>query len=183
MPKIYLVRHGEASAAWNEAADPGLSALGRRQAKAAADRLAKIGPLDVLSSPLLRARETAEPTARAWRRTVEIADEVAEIPSPSELPINDRQAWLVSLVQNGWSRAADLQRAWKDALIGFLSEREVDTVVFSHFVAINAAVGAALGRDDVVFFRPANASITIIETTAQGLSLIDLGAEANTVVR
>jgi broad specificity phosphatase PhoE len=63
MPRLYLVRHGRAAATFAEAADPGLDALGRSQAEAVAEKLAAIGPIALLSSPLARARETSEPLA------------------------------------------------------------------------------------------------------------------------
>lgn len=183
MARLYLVRHGEASAAWNKAADPGLSELGRRQAASAADKLAPVGPFDILSSPLLRARETAEPTSKAWEREIGIASEVAEIPSPEDLPIADRQKWLIDVMYGGWATAGPGPQRWRQALIDFLAAQEVDAVIFSHFVAINVAVGAALGRDDVISFRPANASITVIDASAKGIALIELGEEATTIVR
>ena len=40
---IYLVRHGEAAAGWGDHPDPGLSALGQKQAKAVAVELQKRG--------------------------------------------------------------------------------------------------------------------------------------------
>jgi len=55
--------------------------------------------------------------------------------------------------------------------------------VFSHFIAINAAVGYATGDDRVVSFRPDNCSITVMETSANSLLLIDRGVEADTEVR
>ncbi|MBI1365164.1 MAG: histidine phosphatase family protein [Alphaproteobacteria bacterium] len=183
MARLYLVRHGEASAAWHVEHDPGLSELGRRQAAAAAQRLRAFGPLDIVSSPLLRARETAEPTARLWERSVSIAGQVAEIPSPEGLPLGDRQKWLLEFMQGGWSKAAAPQGRWREALLAYLAAQPRDAVIFSHFVAINAAVGAALGLDDVISFRPANASITTIEADRNGLVLIERGAEAASVVR
>ncbi len=72
---------------------------------------------------------------------------------------------------------------WRDGVTAFLSSLKQDTAVFSHFIAINVSVGAAIGRDDVVCFSPANCSITIMETTPGGLRLIEKGAEASTVVR
>ena len=36
---IYLVRHGEANASWDEDRDPGLSAKGKKQATAVAEEL------------------------------------------------------------------------------------------------------------------------------------------------
>lgn len=55
---LYLVRHGEA--ATHEAADPGLSERGRRQAEAVATRLAHVDLDALVFSPKRRARETAE---------------------------------------------------------------------------------------------------------------------------
>lgn len=183
MTRLYLVRHGEASAAWHEAADPGLSDLGRRQAEAAAQKLAAFGPLDIFSSPLLRARETAAPAACLGARSVAIAREIAEIPSPRGLPLAERRAWLTDFMQGGWMKADERQREWRAALIAFLSAQPRDAVFFSHFVAINAVVGAARGFDDVILFRPANASITIIEAQNGALALIEQGEEAMSVVR
>jgi broad specificity phosphatase PhoE len=59
---------------------------------------------------------------------------------------------------------------------------EENTAIFSHFVAINAAAGAAVDDDGVLLFRPDNGSITIIETDGGTLTLIERGAEAATRV-
>ncbi len=62
MPRLLLVRHGEsewnAAGRWQGQADPPLSELGRRQARAAG---ATVGAVDaVVASPLERAHHTAE---------------------------------------------------------------------------------------------------------------------------
>ena len=60
MTEIILVRHGEASASWQESTDPGLSELGKRQAEECANLLLNINGIDkyeLLSSPLKRAIE------------------------------------------------------------------------------------------------------------------------------
>ena len=44
MTDIWLVRHGEASAAFGEDLDPGLSALGHQQAEAAEQQLIQVVP-------------------------------------------------------------------------------------------------------------------------------------------
>ena len=66
MARIYLVRHGRAELGWGMDYDPGLDDLGRSQASAAANKLAPLGPLEVISSPLRRARQTAMPLAELW---------------------------------------------------------------------------------------------------------------------
>jgi broad specificity phosphatase PhoE len=82
MPRLYLVRHGEAAATWADAVDPGLSPQGKEQAETAARALHAKGPFDIVSSPLARARETSEPLTRLWRKPATIVEAVAEIPSP-----------------------------------------------------------------------------------------------------
>jgi hypothetical protein len=54
--------------------------------------------------------------------------------------------------------------------------------VFSHFVAINAAVGAALGDRRVRQFEPGHASITTFTIVEGGLRLERQGAAATTQV-
>lgn len=83
---MYLLRHG--ATANNVArpvrlqgrrSDPGLSPEGVAQADAAAEFL-RTAPLDrVVSSPLLRARETAAPIARFHQHDVEIVDGLIEV--------------------------------------------------------------------------------------------------------
>ena len=65
MTRIYMVRHGRAAAGWNVDPDPGLDELGRQQSLTVASRLSRLGPLAVLSSPLLRCQQTAFPLATA----------------------------------------------------------------------------------------------------------------------
>jgi probable phosphoglycerate mutase len=67
-PHVILLRHGEPDWSPNRGPsvnDPGLTALGRKQADAAAEHLAQL-PIDALYvSPYRRSQETAAPLARA----------------------------------------------------------------------------------------------------------------------
>jgi broad specificity phosphatase PhoE len=56
MPNINIVRHGEAAAGFDGHIDPGLSKLGRDQANATAKELDAMGPMQIVTSPLARAR-------------------------------------------------------------------------------------------------------------------------------
>ncbi len=59
-----------------------------------------------------------------------------------------------------------------------------DTVVVSHFVAINAAIGAALGTDQIVIAALDNCSQTVIDVVDGRLVLVEQGFEApDTLVR
>ncbi len=82
--------------------DPGLDALGREQAQAVARKLAGLGPLPVLSSPLKRAQQTAAPLAALWNCTPAIEEAVAEIPSPKGMTLESRVAWLRKLMGGSW---------------------------------------------------------------------------------
>ena len=46
--------------------------------------------------------------------------------------------------------------AWRSPLIATVLAVPTDTVVFTHFVAINALVGAASGDDAMIVFAPTN---------------------------
>lgn len=73
--RVLLLRHGEshwnAQSRWQGHGDPGLTARGREQARAAAAQLASAGPERVVSSDLARALETAEIVAGALRLPLE----------------------------------------------------------------------------------------------------------------
>jgi len=181
MTKIYLVRHGRATSGWGQEKDPGLDDLGRSQAQAAARKLAPLGPLPIISSPRARARETAMPLAELWKIEPEIEERVGEIRFPSETPA-DRVRWLKELLADQWPNLdRDLQQ-WRREVIEALLEITADSVVFTHYIAINAAVSHAIGDDRVVSFSPDNASITIMETDGASLCLVEHGVQADTRV-
>ena len=57
-------------------------------------RLSPLGPLALVTSPLLRCQETAAGLARAWKVEPRIEPGVAEIPSPEGVAMADRVEWL-----------------------------------------------------------------------------------------
>jgi uncharacterized membrane protein len=54
--------------------------------------------------------------------------------------------------------------------------------VFTHYIAINVAAGAAQRREDVLCFRPDHASVTVIDAEHARIAMIELGREAQTGV-
>ena len=60
---IFLIRHGEANASWDEDRDPGLSEKGKLQSELLEKEILNSLPsrFDAISSPLSRAKETATP--------------------------------------------------------------------------------------------------------------------------
>ena len=188
MPRLYLIRHGKPSATWGgDDDDPGLDDIGQAQARAARDWLLSRPdgerPTLVVSSPLRRCRETADPTAQALGVALEIDPAVGEIPTPEALSADDRPGWLRQAFQGTWDAIeGDLDYdAWRAEIVASLVARG-NTAVFSHYVAINGAVSKLLGDDRVLAFRPDHTSITILETDGRTLTLIAKGAEASTGV-
>jgi broad specificity phosphatase PhoE len=179
--RLILVRHGEAAAAWSDAPDPGLSPLGREQAQAVADDLRATAPCAIVSSPLRRARETAMPLEALWQRQAVIEPGVAEVPS-SGIDTGNRMKWLAWFLTCRWADLDDCLRAWRDGVVATLTAMPEDTIVFTHYVAINVAVGLATGDDRVLCFRPGNGSRTVIDTDGTTLTLVARGDEAETKV-
>jgi len=181
--RLYLVRHGQPLARYDQDHDPGLDDVGRAQAEAAAVGLAPLGPLPLVTSPLRRTRETATPFERQWEVTASVQPAVGEIESPTD-DLAERSAWLGEILRGGrrWAELDDERRRWRDGVVAALLASEVDTVVVTHYIAINAAVGVATGDDRVVNFRPDNCSCTVLERDGRSLTLVELVRQRETVV-
>jgi broad specificity phosphatase PhoE len=189
MPRIYLVRHAKPAAAWGDDPDPGLDALGITQAAAAAQQLAKSAAhAPIYSSPLRRCRETSLPLCELWKRDATVLPAVAEIPSP---PVSreEKRGWLTAAMTGTWSELQQNAPAgsidyldWRRSVVAALQALPHDCVVFTHYIAINVAAGAAQRREEVLCFRPDHASVTVIDTSAHGLRLVELGRQAQTAV-
>jgi len=188
MARLYLIRHGKPAAVWGgDDDDPGLDEIGRAQADAARDWLLALPPDErprrVVSSPLRRCRETAEPTAQALGVAIEVDPRVGEIPTPAALAPDERGPWLRKCFAGAWAEIeGDLDYdAWRREIAASLAGRG-GAAVFSHYVATNAVVSQVLGDPKVLAFRPDHASITVLETDGDRLTLVELGREAATSV-
>lgn len=179
---IYLVRHGEAAASWSESADPGLSAVGLQQAETAAALLASRlgGGARLVSSPLLRAQETAAPLASRLGCDVAIDPVFREVPSP--VPLEQRQSWLRQFMQQDWSQQGDDLTRWRDAAYRAVLDLAAPTVVFTHFLVLNAVVGVIEDCPRVLRFWPDNGSVTHLRREGAVLRLVALGEQMKTHV-
>jgi broad specificity phosphatase PhoE len=179
---IFLVRHGEAAARWHESDDPGLSELGREQAADAARQLLSRLPQGsrLLTSPMQRARETAAPLAEALGAEPAVVEPFREIPTPVEMA--ERQTWLNRIARQTWSEQHAIVQDWRLGLLAALREIREPTVVFTHFMVLNAIVGALQADDRVVIFLPGNASVTTLRGFGDDLQLAELGQQFRTRV-
>lgn len=188
MGRVHVIRHGKPASTWGgDDEDPGLDAAGQEQARAVAAMLAALPeeerPGRVISSPLRRCHETAAPLAAILGVPVEIEPAVGEIPTPIALTPQERPAWLRQAFAGDW---ADIKGdrdylAWTAQVAGALARYE-GCAVFSHFVALNAAVAAAEGTAAVMAFRPDHVSVTVFEVVDNRLRLVEKGKEASTGV-
>ena len=167
MPFVHMIRHGKPASTWGDSVadpDPGLDAEGRAQAEAAAAALLALSPSErpvrVLSSPLRRCRETAQPLANA-----------------------ERGDWLRRSFQGRWDEiVGDLDYAEWARGVARAVVAKPGAAVFSHFVAINAAVSVAKGDPRVRQFEPAHTAISKFEIDGERLSLVEAGRSSETQV-
>ena len=187
--RVYLVRHGRASAGWDTHLDPGLDDLGRAQAVAMAERLdgmvvaAHGATLPIVSSPMQRCRETAAPLADQWGVDVHLEPAVVELPSPDGVPMYRRTSWLREAMRGRWSDLDQRYQTFRDGVVAYIAGITEPTVVVSHFVSINAIIGAAVGDDRMVIRSLDNASITVVDVHRGAISLVEGGHEADTLIR
>ena len=130
---ILIARHGETD--WNRErrfqghADPPLNELGREQARELAAALAESGVTAVYSSPLARARETAEIVAAALGLPVETRDALREVDVGSwqgltrdeveeRFPEGFRR-WLVDF-GHGWDEGESYEELGRRVVAGLL---------------------------------------------------------------
>jgi broad specificity phosphatase PhoE len=186
MATIRLVRHGRATGGWDADPDPGLDDVGRLQAEAVAALLAplRVGDLPhLVTSPLRRCRETAAPLAERWGIAAVVEPLVAELPAPHGVPFGQRVPWLQDAIAGTWTALGRRYLDYRDTFVAYVAGRTEDTVVLSHFVAINTVIGHCVGDDRVMINRLDNTSVTTVETSPSGLRLVRIGAEADTQIR
>lgn len=91
---LYIIRHGEPGH------DGALTELGQKQAEAVGERMEQCGIDKIFSSPLLRAKQTAEPACRRLDLPMHIEDWAAEIGDGRLTVLPDGTKKSVSLIQN-----------------------------------------------------------------------------------
>jgi broad specificity phosphatase PhoE len=86
-------------------------------------------------------------------------------------------------MQGPWSALSAEHHAWRQAIVDRVRALDEDTVVHSHFIAINVVVGAATGDDRLVCFAPDNCSWSVFDVDGDNITVVELGRQANTEVR
>lgn len=193
---LFLLRHGETALtpekrlSGSGGSDPALSETGRRQAEAAARTLAAHGAVQaVVSSPLRRARQTAETVARRLGLEVHVDEGLTEadfgvwegltFAEVGERYPDELAAWRGSPTavpgETGETFASVARRAAlsRDRL---LARHKGQTVlVVSHVGVLRTLIRLALGAPPESLFR--------MELSAASLSTVSYCGEGNASVR
>ena len=177
--QLIFIRHGKPEIVGGDN-DPALSAVARSQAGRLAAFIARERIGRVVSSPLLRARETAEPTSRILGIEAEIVDGFAEADrfGSGYRGIDDLRrdpvAWPKFMADPIGFCGGDpvaFTRAVLDAVQDlFMRGLDQKLAVFTHGLPINIVLSHALGLERITYFVPHYCSITRVN----GSSLRDM---------
>lgn len=199
--EIYFVRHGDALPDQDEVVlgdydAQALSDLGRRQARALAERMTRYKPTAIYSSPTARAAQTAQPTAEALGLPVTLDDDLREVElgvvgpdaateDPAEVSriLRRRLQEIANVAVGGgkWSAipgsepSARLRGRMLAAVARIHAAHPGERVaVFSHGGAINAYFADLLGLERDYFFPAANTSISVARVLGERRLLMAL---------
>jgi 2,3-bisphosphoglycerate-dependent phosphoglycerate mutase len=157
---LYIIRHGDPHEDHpHRPGDPPLTALGRRQARRRAHRLAQ-WPIDrIVSSPQQRALDTAAPLAQKLGLPIEVIDDLAEVDvgvpryrSMETLRREEGQRFSEFLASPARFFGRDPQEYRSSVVRAFESilahERGQHVAVFSHGMTIKTLMLAVLGLEE-----------------------------------
>jgi probable phosphoglycerate mutase len=191
--ELLLVRHGLPVRIEREdeaPADPPLSTRGRDQAERLVHWLASEPVHALYTSPMRRARETAEPMARARDLELRVEPDLVELDHLSstyvpmeELKATDYEAWLAA-VRGGLYADIDMDaflRRVADSLERIArTHRGQRVVVFCHGGVINTWTAHVLGLAPTLFFDPVYTSVSRFLVASSGeQSLVSLNETAH----
>ncbi|MDH3679351.1 MAG: histidine phosphatase family protein [Acidimicrobiia bacterium] len=175
--ELILVRHArpEQVAGMAGGADPALTAIGHRQARAAAAWLAAEHLDGLYVSPMVRARQTAQPLERLIGSGAVVVDGVreydAEHPSytPVEVLRQDKEAWRQFLAEEDAVDRSEWVRLVAETLEDIIERHRGQRVaVVCHGGVINAWATTTLGIEPKLFFNPDYTSINRFVAASSG---------------
>jgi probable phosphoglycerate mutase len=179
--QLILVRHGlpeRVETKDGSPADPPLSKQGVEQAERAARWLARERIDRVYASPMLRARQTAQPLGMALTAEVSIEQGVAEFDQNAQLYVpmeelkrTDYARWR-AMMDSGFAGAFDpeaFQATVVEALERIIADNRGGSVaVVCHGGVINAWAARLLGLPRVLFFDPFYTSVNRFAAASSG---------------
>lgn len=176
--ELLLIRHGRPERVeGNEGpADPGLSALGWRQAEALAAWLAKEPIEAIYSSPMRRAKETAEPLVRSHSLELRIDPSLLEYDAQATayIPIEELKA----AGDPRWMELPDdipgFQRRVVEGIEAIVAAHSSGTVaVVCHGGVLNVYLSWVMRTEQELFFLPHYTSVHRILAAGSGERTVD----------
>ena len=158
--EIIFIRHGEASDAWGDHSDPGLSDKGLMQSNNLLNHveLQNLGDFSFISSPKSRAIETGKPLAKKFNKKLKIDEVFIEIPS-KDIAQEKKQEWLKNIVQTKKDSLPDFIKSWSDDIYSKTKSFKRNTIIFTHFMVINALLSKLSNEDTLMYFYPDYTSV------------------------
>jgi len=185
--EVLWIRHGEPeriAPGRGVAADPELTAAGHEQAKRLADWLAHEHVDAVLTSPLRRAVQTAQPIGAALGVEVETFEGIVEYDRDSdhyipteELRVTRDERW-TAMVEGRWdefgAELPEIFRARVDEAVTAIVERFPGQRVAAvcHGGVINVALGSVLGVERPLWFEPGYTSMSRMLASRGGIKSV-----------
>ena len=158
--KIIFIRHGEASDAWGDHSDPSLSDNGLLQSNNLLnhEELQNLEDFSFISSPKSRAIETGKPLAKKFDKKLNIDDVFIEIPS-KDITQDKKQEWLTNIIQTKKDNLPDFIQSWSDDIYFKTKSFKKNTIIFTHFMVINALLSKLSNEDTLMYFYPDYTSV------------------------
>ncbi len=207
--ELYIVRHADALPDADEVVDGGydaqaLSALGRRQAEALADRLRDLSLAAIYTSPMARAVQTAQPTAVSHQLEIQPVEGLREI-ALGTLASDDlagataeevsillrtrlREIANIAVSTGSWESipgtepSALLRARLTTSMDRIIAAHPGERVlIVSHAGAINAYLATLLGISHDYFFPTANTSISVMRALGERRMLFSLNDIAHLI--
>lgn len=189
MVQLLLIRHGETERVESDSgfANPGLTEVGHAQAKRLATWVAAHESIDALVvSPMLRARQTAEPLEAALGRGAEVIEELAEFDaaSSSYIPMEEMRSTkhprLRAMVEGRWDEfdAPVEPEVFRSTIVRTLDRVAAEhpgqrVGVVCHGAVINAYAGDVIGTPRLLWFEPRYTSISRVLVSRGGVRSIE----------
>ena len=161
--RLILLRHGQTPLSvekrYSGRGNPDLTDIGRAQAAAAAERVARLGPIDaIVSSPLARARDTAEAVAARVGVSVRVLDDLTE---------TDFGTWEGLTFAEVSARDGDAHRRW-------MGDTSIAPPEGESFHAVRARVERALAT---VRREHAGRTVVVVSHVTPIKTLLQLGLD------
>jgi broad specificity phosphatase PhoE len=179
--RLILVRHGRPNEIDSHTpSDPSLNVDGWRQARAVSRLLAPEGVTRIVASPMLRARQTAEPLAERLQLNIDTMEGWAEADrgahryrSTETLRAEGGEAWRKFLADPIGYLGAD-PKTFPAGVIAALDataegqDRAARVVVFTHGLPVNIVLAHALGLNSITSFLVGYGSVTRLRRRENG---------------